>query len=78
MSIFYTMFVSSVWLKIFFDHYKLLSTVIYHLWWPYATIYYIVFSIDGYILLTAAIYYFRRPYTTSDGYILLLTVPYYF
>ena len=41
----------------------------YNLWRPYTTL-------DGYILLTAAIYYFRRLYITFDGYILLLALPY--
>ena len=67
-SIFYTMFVCSVRLQTFFDHYKLFSTAIYYLWRPYTTL-------DGYILLTAAIYYFRRLYITFDGYILLLALP---
>ena len=40
----------------------------YNLWRPYTTL-------DGYILLTAAIYYFRRLYITFDGYILLLALP---
>ena len=31
--------------------------------------------LDGYILLSAAIYYFWRVYTTFDGYILLLALP---
>ena len=62
------MFVCSVRLQTFFDHYKLFSTAIYYLWRPYTTL-------DGYILLTAAIYYFRRLYITFDGYILLLALP---
>ena len=32
-------------------------------------------AFDGYILLKAAIYYFRRPYITFNGYILLLALP---
>ena len=40
----------------------------YYLWWPYTTL-------DGCILLSAAIYYFRRLYITFDGYILLLALP---
>ena len=33
------------------------------------------YTLDGYVLLTAAIYYFRRLYITFDGYILLLALP---
>ena len=40
----------------------------YHLRWSYTTL-------DSNILLTAAICYFRRLYTTFDGYILLLALP---
>ena len=32
-------------------------------------------TLDGHILLTEAIYYFRRLYITFDGYILLLALP---
>ena len=40
----------------------------YYLWRPYA-------SLDGYILISAAIYYFRRLHITFDGNILLLALP---
>ena len=50
---FYTMFVWSVGLWIFFDHYKLLSTALYYFQWLYT-------AFDGFILLSTAIYYFRR------------------
>ena len=65
---FYTMFVCSIRLQTFFDHYKLLSMVIYYLRQPYTTS-------DGYILLLTAVYYFRRLYITFDGYVLLLALP---
>ena len=40
--------------------------------WPLET------TFDGYILLTAAIYYFRLPYTAYSAYILILMTIYYF
>ena len=61
------MFVCSVWLQTFFDHYKLFLTAMYYLWRSYTTL-------DGYILLTAAIYAFRRLYVIFNGYILLLAL----
>ena len=44
------------------------GSVIKNFWPLYSTF-------DGYILLTAAIYYFRRLYITFNGYILLLALP---
>ena len=43
-------------------------TAMCYLWRPYT-------NLDGYILLTAAIYYFRLLNITFDGYILLLALP---
>ena len=59
------MFVCSVKLQTFFDHYKLLSTAMYYFWHPYTTF-------DGYRLLLTAIYDIWRLYITFDSYILLL------
>ena len=59
---FYEMIVCSVRLKYFSDHYKLLMTIILYLRQSYTTL-------DGYILLTAAIYNFRRLYANFGDYI---------
>ena len=49
----YTMFVCSVGLCTFSDHYQVFSMALYYFRWLYTTF-------DGFILLPMAIYYFRR------------------
>ena len=69
------MFVYSVWLQTFFDHYELLLTAIYCLT---VVIYYfkrLYTTYDGYVPLLTAVYYFQRLYITFDCYILLLALP---
>ena len=49
---------------------QLCTIAMYYLRWSYTTL-------DGNILLSAVVYYFRRLYIIFDSYILLLTLPDY-